>query len=199
MPLNLEMDVSLYDVIFGQFLQFACFGWAVFIIMRIVNRKTRINFPAGMWILVFWLITTSVSDLPSFVNYHYMRQQFAPMSEELFRLRFAFSILLRLALIAIGFGLIRLKEWARQGAVYFGVFTIATIYWKHPYYVFQNIAIMVEQNQSPVPVTQLQYPAFPWICMFVYTSIDLIFAGLLIYYFTQASVAGLYHHDRKAQ
>lgn len=199
MPVNIEIDVILFDIIFGQFLQFACIGWAVFISFRIVKRNARTKTPVGVWALALWIVTGCIYDLLSFVNYDYLRQQFAPLSEELFRLRFSFSVTLRLMLIVVGFGLIALKAWARLATVFFGAFTIATITWKHPFYVFENIAIMVEQNQSQELITQLQYPAFPWISMFAYVTIDIIFAGLLIYYFTQASVVSIFNHDRTTQ
>ena len=142
-------------------------------------------------------MSSALYDLPHLFNYSYNRQMFAPLSDTLFTLRYLFSMALRISYIIVGFGLIRLKPWARLFVVYLGVFTIATIYWKHPFYVFENIAIMSEQQQSLAPVTELQYPAFPWISMFFYVTVDLVIAGLLVYYFTRQPVVDVFQDEIK--
>lgn len=67
------------------------------------------------------------------INRTAFEEVFAYMSPRLYEIRFAFSILLRLAGILGGIGLLMLAEWGRRMAIGVSLFTALTVYWKHPY------------------------------------------------------------------
>jgi hypothetical protein len=199
MPPTAEIDARLFDVILLRIQFFICIGIVVFFALRLLGQRVALARLPGLWAIAIFVITSSLYDLTTFTDYVYHRVIFGQLSEAVFNLRFTFSILLRLTWIGVGIGLMLRRPWARQLALYLSLFTIATIMWKHPYYVFENIAIMVEQEQAYAPLTHLQYPEFPWITMFVYVCADIIISAVIITYLTLASVAGHFRHDNKAQ
>ncbi|HLF18152.1 MAG TPA: hypothetical protein VI749_04565 [Candidatus Omnitrophota bacterium] len=195
-----QIDALVRHLILSYFDQFLIIGVVVYVllaVLMVISKKPR---SLSLLIICSLLATSCVYDFFNLVDYGYQRQLFLPMPEWVFQVRFCFSILLRSALIAISVGLIYRNELARKAVIAIAVFTIATIYWKHPYYVFENIAIMVEQQYFGAPIKQLQFPEFPRISMLVYIAVDLIIAGVLIYYFTLPSVVRFYKKDEsKAQ
>jgi len=199
MPLTIEIDVSLFDVIFLRLQQFLCIGIAVFFSLKLLDKRLRMTTLPGLWAIAVILMATSVYDLLTFTDYDYIRAVLAQLSEPLFHARYAFSIFLRFAWIAISVGLLLLRPWARMSAIYLSLFTVATIMWKHPYYVFENIAIMVEQQGAQAPISHLQYPDYPWISMFLYVSVDIVISVMIITYLMLEHVSGQFRHDNKDQ
>jgi hypothetical protein len=195
----ITIDVALMSVIFQHTAHFICIALAIFVSFRFIQRNIPGKRPASLWLFSIFLVTAAIYDLLNFSNYEYYRSIFQQLSDIHFHVRYIFSICLRLFMMAVGYGLFVFKEKARKGTLYFAVFTIVTIFWRHPFYVFERIAIMAEQNYFEVTVRELAYSAFPWISMFFYMTIDLMIAGLLLFYFTRPNVVSLYKHENTSQ
>ena len=192
-------NVNLLEVIFTPVIDFICLGFAVYILLKLAMRRVPNATHQGIWLCAVFLITSAIFDLLNFTDMSYYRQIFAQLSDEVFKLRMGFSAFLRVFSLVIGFGLILRKNWARQLAIYLCLFTIATIIWKHPYYVFENIAIIAEQQFFQEPVTELQYPSFPWISMFTYITLDIVISICIIFYLKQDKIVEEFKHEIKNQ
>jgi hypothetical protein len=189
-----EIDVEVFDALLLHIIQFLCLGLAVFFGLRLYGKRFFKPVPFGLFFIATFLISSAVYDMSTFVHYDYQRALFQELPERVFQARYAFSFALRTLIIIVSLGLLRLDERCRKAIIGLAVFTIATIYWKHPFYVFENVAIMVERNYFGA-ADELRFPAFPWISMFVYVTADLLIAGFLIYYFTLQSVTRLYRKN----
>jgi len=122
-----------------------------------------------------------------FDSYTYI---FSYYPENTLRLRYGFSWLQRIIGLAAGIGIFYQKEFFRKIAIFFLTFMIATLYWKHPYQGFTNMAHLIGVCQNGV-LTQFTYitcktvivPAIIINCL-----LDLIFAGGIIFYLTRPKV-----------
>ena len=194
---DIEIDLPVVDFIFQHIASLICIGILIFFLVRVADRGKYLSRPLGIWAWGIFLLTASVYNLINFHDYKYYRFMFQELPEPIVSLRYGFSILFRGVIIVAAFGTLYFKEWARKLLLSVALFTIATIYWKHPYYAFENIAIMIESNYFGAPVQELAYPAFPWITLFIYILFDLLTAGLIIYYFTLSEITGLYQKHAK--
>jgi len=106
--------------------------------------------------------------------------------------KYAFSWFPRLAGLLIALGLLRRKELARKGALCLAVFTILTIYWKHPYPEFLRLTEDLQahwgdllQEYSPIDIRFTNVAGMALI--FQYLG-DILFNGMMLAYFTRSGV-----------
>lgn len=181
---DIFIDTNVLVTVIKHSVQFLCLAIIFFFFFRLWGRTYSPQRPLSLNIIVALLMASALYDTIYLLDYDYIRWMFNQLPDRLFYLRYGFSFFLRLYLLITAFGLMSLKEIARKAIIALAIFTILTIYWKHPFYVFENIAIMVEQNYFEEAIEQLKYPMLPWISMFFYVTADLIIAGLIIFYFT---------------
>ena len=163
--------------------------------------------PRGIFLFGLLLILGSLYKLYGFIRYDYYVFMFQQLPAGSVGDRYLISIAYRLVgLIAAG-GLLCRKEWARQLFLALCIFTLATLYWKHPTTVFENISIYQEYiagiNTLPAgTVTESTYPIYPEdlgnyalknphiprITQILHTLIDLVFSGSAVYYFFRRDV-----------
>jgi len=123
-----------------------------------------------------------------FLDFDYYRFMFQQYSDALVVKRYIFSVSLRIVTLVIAMGLFFQKEIFRKAVIALGLFTLGTLMIKHPYHVFYNIAMLTEQHYHGEAVTHLMFPWQPWVSMILYISLDAVFAGTLIYYFTRSKI-----------
>lgn len=106
--------------------------------------------------------------------------------------RYAFSWFQRLAGLLIAFGLLRREELARKGVLCLAVFTILTIYWKHPYAVFFRMTEDLQarwgdllQEYSPIDIRFTSVAGIALIFQYLW---DILFNGMMLAYFTRSGV-----------
>lgn len=173
--------------------------------------------PKGIAIFAFLLIAASLYNLSGLLNYDYYVFMFQQLPSGMINDRYILSIGSRVIGIIVAIGLMMRKEWARQLIIFFCSITILTFYWKHPYYVFENISIYNECqrgiNSFPrgTILDQFAYPlyppdmhkyklVYPWqpkISHLFYTSVDLLFCASLLFYFTRKEVRKVFVTQRK--
>lgn len=153
----------------------------------------RVKKSQGIKILGWFFILTSLIQIFAYVDFEVYAQQNAPLAGGLLIARYMISICLRAVGLAVGIGLLLKIPKIRTLAIGLCLFTILTIYWKHPYHAFYNIAQKSEIQylgpQSSAALSgELKYPHFPFINMLVHYCADLAFSGFVIYYLTRREV-----------
>jgi len=107
-------------------------------------------------------------------------------------LRISFSWFLRILGLSAGVGILLHYDIFRKLAVGIGCFTIATVYWKHPYRAYlRHVQILGEQIEPVfqqagvpyIPFGELAMPAMIFNCL-----VDVGFSLWLIHYFTRPQV-----------
>lgn len=111
-------------------------------------------------------------------------------------MQYGFSWFHRLAGLLIAFGLIRRKELARKGVLCLAIFSILTIYWKHPDRTFLRIAenlqmcwgdLLYQYSLSDIRFTGMAGIVFIFQCL-----LDIIFQGMMLAYFTRSGVKKIF-------
>jgi len=138
------------------------------------------------------ICVSSMLRLISLIDFHYYRFMFQQLSEQVIMIRYIFSIFIRVIGLVSGIGILFLNNNFRRLALALSLFTLLTIFWKHPYYVFENIAYSIHEMEigalNAPPKEPLQNPSFPLISMIVFYMVDISFAGSFIYFFTRKGI-----------
>lgn len=154
--------------------------------------------PLGVVIFGVLLIVTSASQMLALVDYPRYTILFNYIPQELLYFRYAVSWVLRILGLASGIGILRFKEIYRKIGLALSGFTIVTIFWKHPYAGFQNHIHDLSQRglfdwNAVVAASRLPEATLIGICVVVASLVDLIFAGVFIYYFTRDPIKDRFH------
>ena len=157
--------------------------------ISILEKRDGQKRPRGLCIFCVLLIVGSLDKLWGFLNYEYYRFMFQQFSEQAILLRYIGSIALRLVGLSIATGVILLKDRFRKALLILCLYTLCSLYWKHPFFVFENIARYTEQLfLNKMGFGELTYPAYPWISLIFHYMIDIVFSGSALYYFTRPKV-----------
>jgi len=114
----------------------------------------------------------------------------------LLNLRYCFSLFLRIIGLSTGFGILFLKEIFRKIAIAISIFTICTLYWKHPYQVFAKHTELLDQKfaeilrSSGAPANLFSLATIP--ALIAHYVLDILFCGLVIFYFTRPKIKALF-------
>jgi hypothetical protein len=101
-----------------------------------------------LFCLVGWLCWEVVYDLEHILDFNHYLFMFQDLPPQLIVLRYWGSIGLRLLTLVAAFGMVMGKEGARRLMIYISVYTIVTIYFKHPYSAIVNSNIYWNLNMS---------------------------------------------------
>lgn len=167
--------------------------------------------PRGIAVFGLLLILGSLYKLFGFIRYDYYVFMFQQLPVGTINDRYIISIAYRVVGLITAGGLLLRREWARQLFICLCVFTLVTLYWKHPYAVFHNIAIYQEYTAGindlprgtitdtiyplyPEDLGQyrLQRPTIPRVSRILHSLIDLIFCGSAVFYFTRPRIGALF-------
>ncbi|MDO8580767.1 MAG: hypothetical protein Q7S13_04740 [Candidatus Omnitrophota bacterium] len=170
-----------------------------------IEEKKKLS---GITIFASLLIFAAAYKLLGLLNDPYYQFMFQQLPAEIIPFRYAISIVWRLMAIAIAVGLLKHLEVARKFLLVMCAFSLIGLCWKHPFFIFQNIALLQEQqffmtmfppgttfdhNSYPVfpeqiGTSSLKFPLFPVISFAFYTGLDIIFSLTLMFYFTRPRV-----------
>jgi hypothetical protein len=109
-------------------------------------------------------------------------------------LRYGFSWFQRMIGILVGIGLLAQKEIARKLGILIGMFTILSVYWKHPYPAFKLHAQYLDDRFgyifSRLGFSQISFSSSSvMILAIIMNSLgDILFWCIFIYFFTRSSV-----------
>lgn len=167
----------------------------------------------GVKIFGILMIVGALYKLFGFLNFDYYRFMFQQLPPHLIYIRYIFSVIFRIMEVVTGIGLLSFKKIFRIIALGICILSLCTIYWKHPLFVFKNIAIYTEykQNLNVLPsgttfdrsaypmyslnanTHTLRYSSFPLVSLIFYSAIDIIFFSTMIFYFTRPKVIAQFH------
>lgn len=133
------------------------------------------------------VILYSFQGLPT-LDFTWYAVKFYPLSERLILARYVFSITLRIFLFIAGVGILFRKDIFRKIIVLISLFTICTVYWKHPFICFKN-SFMFNIRQSIIPADLLpKIDMIAWFCVITSYIMDIIVASFFIYLFTRSKI-----------
>jgi hypothetical protein len=116
--------------------------------------------------------------------------KFNPLPEKLIFGRYLLSIAIRIFLLIAGIGVLFRKDIFRKSVIFICLFTIGTIYWKHPFICFKN-SLMFDINHGLLSVNLIpKIDMIAWICVVICYMIDISIAIFLIYLFTRPKIKG---------
>ena len=158
----------------------------------------RSKHPVGIAVLAVMLIAGSLINILKLFDFGYYRYLFQPLPGWLIFFRYFISWALKITGIIAGIGILRLKDTYRKLAIYLFIFTICTIYWKHPFFGFARHTAYMDRifNNSgfyQALAERLPMPSFSSLAnvsAIVAQVIDVLFAAICIYYFTRPKVKG---------
>jgi hypothetical protein len=148
------------------------------------------------WLLI---ISSIIHTYTLLFGLDWYRSNYNYWPDWLFYTRYCFSWLQRIVGICVGIGLLNGRELARRVAIWLGVFTIATLYWKHHYpafvrhcqYLDSQFGDVFKNYEFDISFTSMALPA-----MIVHCLLDILFFGLLIYCLTRPSVKKYFQSPR---
>ena len=154
--------------------------------------------PFGVTLFGIVLIATSLVHLRTLLEVDHYWWLFESMPEPVLRLRYFCSVWLRVLGLASGIGLLRRQETFRKAAMAVGIVTMATVYWKHPWFAVNKLAQSVIDMFAAssglgylfTPSLRRLVAVFSLIGLYVF---DLAFSIWLLVYLTRPHVTAWFH------
>ena len=114
--------------------------------------------------------------------------------------RYAFSWCQRAVGLLVAVGLLAQKDIARKAGIGVGLFTIATIYWKHPAEGFRLHAQLLDERFGQL-TARMGFPEITFSSLAVPSAIvhcagDILFWCIFIYFFTRPSVKAQFQPNK---
>ncbi|MDO8536026.1 MAG: hypothetical protein Q7S30_03340 [Candidatus Omnitrophota bacterium] len=158
---------------------------------KVENRKIY----AVMCAISACLILSSIKDIWNFSHFERYQFIFQYLPQETMLLRYKISIVLRVATIIVAAGVLFRKDIFRKLMIWGSLFTIATIYWKHPLdcykHIFKKMAELGLMQPSLLRLSDL----FSWTMMICHYMLDISIAIGIIYFFTRPYVKTLFYQS----
>ena len=158
-----------------------------------MDKKTAVqsNPSTPLWINI-WGILLIVSSLYGMIvlltsgydHYRYLHQEYSP---PLIALRYGVSWIVKIVGFISGAGIFCRKDFFRKTAIAGSLFAVLTTHLKHSYAGFAQHTRFLDEHFS-VPLYGGTFSSLTWSAMVAARMMDVIFAGLLIYFFTRTEV-----------
>lgn len=191
---DLDISLAVWLNVFNRLVIVLSIGVAAVFYALLLGKNTDKKQPKGVILFGVFLILGSVYKLWGLLDYDYYRFMFWPLSDQVVFVRYFGSVLLRLVGLLVATGVLLLNDFFRKFFIVLCVLTLCVLYFKHPFFVFENISRYTEQQFFHRAVTgELTYPLRPWISMIVNYAIDIVFCGSALFYFTRPNVRKQFH------
>ena len=177
----MERALFMLSLLGDRIFRFWMLVFVITFLAMVVEIIIKRTIPKGLAALSILLIAASLHKLLGFANFEYYQYMFEQLPPQVVVIRYCFSIFDRVISLGAGIGLLFCRDYARKLAIVMSVITLCILPWKHPYYVFANVAERAaRQLETPVPN--------PWYGVVFYTVLDVLFASAQIIYFTRPGV-----------
>ena len=138
-------------------------------------------------VLSVLVILYSFQGLPG-LNFSFYAMKFYPLPEKWILARYGGSIALRVFLFIAGIGILFRKDIFRKIIVGICLWTIFTVYWKHPLGSFKN-SLMFNIRHGIIPVDLMpKIDMMAWTCLCLAYTIDITISLFFIYLFTRPKI-----------
>ena len=157
--------------------------------------------PRGVLVFGVLFIVSSLMHIQALIfNFHWYFDIYSYWPKWLILIRYLFSWFQRILGLVTAIGILRLKNIFRRIAIAIGVFTILTVYWKHPYAAFKNHAETLDRIFANTGFNELisraaeiglhikSFAELALAAVIGHAILDIIFCGSLIYYLTRPAV-----------
>ena len=150
-----------------------------------INLSTplRINI-WGILLIVFSLYGMILLLSSGHDHYRYLHQEYPPA---IIALRYCVSWAVKILGFISGVGILYRKDFFRKTAIAGSLFTILTIHLKHSYAGFSQHARYLDDHLD-INLQGIAFSSLAWPAMMTARVLDIIFAVLLIYFFTRPEV-----------
>ena len=158
----------------------------------LAEKTKRLPLSKGVVFFGVLLIVSSLSHMQKLVTdrqLYFTYYSYLPVW--LIPIRYSFSWFQRIAGILAGAGILARKEIARKLAFVIGGFTVATVYWKHPYPAVKLHAEYLDKQFGYLFATKQTGMTFASLAPFSVAALilcDIVFWGVFFYFFTRPSV-----------
>ena len=171
-------------------------------VTRIINERSRKgtgggssrSFPSiGIVIFAILIIGSSLIHMHKLiVDRIWYFETYAYLPVWLATVRYCFSWFQRIVGISTALGVLFLKNIFRKIAIAIGIFTICTVYWKHPYQGFLKHTRVLDEKYGHY-IALIGFPEITFSSLTLYAVIghcilDIVFWGFFIYYFIRPGV-----------
>jgi hypothetical protein len=151
------------------------------------------HIPAGIYVLsVLFIISSIIHMHVLFTQRSWYWELFKYLPAWLIPFRYFFSWIQRIIGLVIIVGLLRLKEIWRRIMIGLGIFTIGTIFLKHPYHGFKQHTRLLDERFGEylilVGFTDYSFSDLTVWAIVVAYLLDIGFALLYIYYLSKPSI-----------
>ena len=153
------------------------------------NSKTKIS--PGVIAVAAMLILSSLFTLLTLLGgYNWYLYIFNYMPKWMILVRYGFSLAQRMVCIVVGIGILSLNDFFRKAVIAVSYFTIAILYWKHPYHAFKNHVEYLNQNGAwlRAGISGLDFSSYALAAWIGQCVLDIMFWGFIIYFFTRPGV-----------
>lgn len=149
--------------------------------LRFLNRDCWKSWSLVLNLSMVLLITMAIGFLLRETNFNYYKTLFVALPPWLVKLRFAFSVSLRIFMFISALCVVLRLSWARYLMIAYSIFTIVTIHFKHPYSTFEGIfnTLLIKGEVSAEMVPHLHWYAYGLMMLFCYR--DVFLAIITIY------------------
>lgn len=159
--------------------------------------------PLGLTVFAWLLMIGSVCNMSVYIfEYEWYRGLFNDMPEWLINVRYCCSWALRIVSIGAAIGLLYGKEICRKIVLSIVIFTIATLYWRHPYQAYLNHCVILDREFGGIFTSQnLSQFSFVKLCtasLVAEYALDIIFCGSLFFYLTCPAVKQYFQKSAKS-
>ncbi|MCK5081711.1 MAG: hypothetical protein KAR31_02290 [Candidatus Omnitrophica bacterium] len=191
---DVNIGLAVWLNVFFRLVIMMLISMAVISYALLLGKNTEKRQPQGVLLFGVFLILGSIYKLWGFLNYDYYQFMFQQLSEEIVFMRYFGSVMLRIVGLIVATGVLLLNDISRKILIVLCVGTLFSLYWKHPFFVFENISRYTEQQffQEAV-IGELTYPAHPWISLIFNYIVDIVFCGSALFYFTRPKVRAQFH------
>lgn len=162
-------------------------------IIHTIREKEDKTPPMGVVFFAILIIGSSLIHMHTLiVKKDWYWEVYAYYPGWLIALRYSFSWLQRIVGLSVAAGTLLLNNMFRKLAIILGMFTIATVYLKHPYTGFaRHTAILDEQYGSVIRsfgIAEFSFQSLTVAAMIVHWLLDIGFWCFWIWYFTRPHI-----------
>ncbi len=101
--------------------------------------------------------------------------------------RYLVSWGIKLAGLVLGFGILKLNDWARKLLIAYYVFIIATVHLKHAYPAYMIHLQDLDKSYGHL-LAGFTFVSLAWPSLIIQRGVDVVFGLLVIYFFTRPEV-----------
>ena len=156
----------------------------------------RENVPRGIKILGGLFIISSLIQMHALLNFEWYKEVYRYLPGSLMIMRYSFSWIQRILGISAGIGLLYLNELSRKILLCISVFSILTLYWKHPFIAFQYHTEYLDRELgflfSHTGLPHISFSSLVLPSLIVQDLSDILFNGVVIYYLTRPKVKAMF-------